>query len=60
MNRQLSMIFRLIFALGALTLALAAAQSQTAVPTVYVKAGHLFDSTSDNLRDNMVLIESKR
>jgi imidazolonepropionase-like amidohydrolase len=25
-------------------------------PTVYLKAGHLFDATSDNLRDNMVLV----
>ena len=25
-------------------------------PRVYVKAGHLFDGTSDNLRDNMVLV----
>ena len=25
-------------------------------PPVYVKAGHLFDATSDNLRDNMVLV----
>ena len=24
--------------------------------TVYVKAGHLFDATSDNLRDNVVLV----
>ncbi len=33
---------------------------QTAVPappaTVYVKAGHLFDATSDKLRDNVVLV----
>lgn len=25
-------------------------------PVVYVKAGHLFDATSDNLRDNVVLV----
>jgi imidazolonepropionase-like amidohydrolase len=25
-------------------------------PTVYVKAGHLFDATSDNLRDNVILV----
>jgi imidazolonepropionase-like amidohydrolase len=30
--------------------------AQTAALTVYVKAGHLFDATSDNLRDNMVLV----
>jgi imidazolonepropionase-like amidohydrolase len=38
-----------------------AALAQTAAtpappPTVYVKAGHLFDATSDNLRDNVVLV----
>jgi imidazolonepropionase-like amidohydrolase len=27
-----------------------------APPVVYVKAGHLFDATSDNLRDNVVLV----
>jgi imidazolonepropionase-like amidohydrolase len=34
-------------------------QSPAAVPvatTVYVKAGHLFDATSDKLRDNVVLV----
>ena len=25
-------------------------------PTVYVRAGHLFDATSDSLRDNVVLV----
>jgi imidazolonepropionase-like amidohydrolase len=50
------LIFRLIFALGVLTLALPAAMAQNAMPTVYVKAGHLFDATSDDLRDNMVLV----
>ena len=30
--------------------------SSTPPPTVYVKAGHLFDSTSDNLRENVVLV----
>lgn len=33
------------------------AQTASAPPlTVYVKAGHLFDATSDHLRDNMVLV----
>ena len=33
------------------------AQAATsAPPTVYVKAGHLFDATSDTLRDNVVLV----
>ena len=36
--------------------AVAQAPATTAVPTVYVKAGHLFDATSDKLRDNVVLI----
>ena len=56
MNRKSASIFRPLFALGLLVLALPAALAQTAAPTVYVKAGHLFDATSDNLRDNMVLI----
>ena len=61
MNHKPALIFRSFFAFGALALALSAALAQTAAPTVavatiYVKAGHLFDSTSDNLRDNMVLI----
>jgi imidazolonepropionase-like amidohydrolase len=55
-NRKSASIFRPLFALGLLVLALPAALAQTAAPTVYVKAGHLFDATSDNLRDNMVLI----
>jgi imidazolonepropionase-like amidohydrolase len=29
---------------------------KTPPPTVYVKAGHLFDATSDSLRDNIVLV----
>ncbi len=34
----------------------APAAAPTPAPVVYVKAGHLFDATSDNLRDNMVLV----
>lgn len=56
MNRKSASIFRFVFALGLLVLALPAVLAQTVPPTVYVKAGHLFDATSDNLRDNMVLI----
>ncbi|HTJ30204.1 MAG TPA: amidohydrolase family protein [Acidobacteriaceae bacterium] len=38
-----------------------AAENKTASPAVYVKAGHLFDATSDKLRDNVVLvIENER
>jgi imidazolonepropionase-like amidohydrolase len=35
-----------------------AAQSAkpASAPTVYVKAGHLFDATSDNFRDNVILV----
>jgi hypothetical protein len=56
MNRKPALISYILLALGILTLALPAALAQTAPATVYVKAGHLFDATSDNLRDNMVLI----
>jgi imidazolonepropionase-like amidohydrolase len=55
-NRKSASIFRFFFAIGLLILALPAALAQATPPTVYVKAGHLFDATSDNLRDNMVLI----
>jgi len=35
----------------------ASAQATSAPPTpVYVKAGHLFDATSDHVRDNMILV----
>lgn len=56
MNRKSASIFRFFFAIGLLILALPAALAQATPPTVYVKAGHLFDATGDNLRDNMVLI----
>ncbi len=49
----------LVLALGCTALAVCgqAAKSTTAAPqTVYVKAGHLFDATSDKLRDNVVLV----
>jgi imidazolonepropionase-like amidohydrolase len=55
-NRKSASIFRFFFAIGLLILALPAALAQATPPTVYVKAGHLFDATGDNLRDNMVLI----
>ena len=47
---------------AAVSVAWASAQAQTAVPTppalpaIYVQAGHLFDATSDQLRDNVVLV----
>ena len=47
-------------ALAALSLTLCAGRALAAdpgsPPAVYVKAGHLFDATSDALRDNMVLV----
>jgi len=58
--RSFSLFRRLIPAFCALALALPGALAQTAAPavpaTVYIKAGHLFDATSDALRDNMVLV----
>jgi imidazolonepropionase-like amidohydrolase len=54
--RKPALIFHIFITLGALAFPLPAALAQTAAPTLYVKAGHLFDATSDNLRDNMVLV----
>lgn len=36
--------------------AAAEAAATTPAPTVYIKAGHLFDATGDTLRDNVVLV----
>jgi imidazolonepropionase-like amidohydrolase len=51
---------RSLAALGLLVLTASAARTQTAATTppavVYVKAGHLFDATSDQLRENVVLV----
>jgi imidazolonepropionase-like amidohydrolase len=55
-NRKSASIFRFFFVLGLLIPAMSAVLAQSAAPTVYVKAGHLFDATGDTLRDNMVLI----
>ena len=55
MNHKTSLIFRPLLALGVLTFALPSLLAQTAARTVYVKAGHLFDSTSDTLRDGVHL-----
>jgi len=58
--RYSSLFSRSILALGAMGFALSVAPAQTAPsappPTVYVRAGHLFDATSDQLRDNVVLV----
>jgi imidazolonepropionase-like amidohydrolase len=35
---------------------IAVAQTPAPAATVYIKAGHLFDATSDRLKDNMVLV----
>ena len=56
MKRRTTLIPRTFVVLSVLVLALTAIMAQTTAPTIYVKAGHLFDATSDNLRDNMVLV----
>ncbi len=60
MFRSLSILLRPILALGAVLPLLPDASAQTRPsappPTVYVRAGHLFDATSDQLRDNVVLV----
>jgi imidazolonepropionase-like amidohydrolase len=60
MIRNLSVLCRSIFALAMIFVALQPAFAQAGVPatapTVYIKAGHLFDATSDQLRDNVVLV----
>jgi imidazolonepropionase-like amidohydrolase len=50
---------RSFLALAALSAVVPTAPAQTApapVATIYLKAGHLFDATSDQLRDNVVLV----
>ena len=58
MPRNLSALCCPLFAVAAL--AVPAALAQTAKPAppppTYIKAGHLFDATSDQLRDNVVLV----
>jgi imidazolonepropionase-like amidohydrolase len=55
-----SFVLRSILALGVIGLVLPAVQAQSApaapFPAVYIRAGHLFDATSDQLRDNVVLV----
>ena len=46
-------IVALALAVGPLTVR---AQSPAPAATVYIKAGHLFDATSDNLRENVVIV----
>lgn len=60
MSRNSSLFRRSILTLGAVALTLSAAFAETKPtappPTVYVRAGHLFDATSNQLRDNVVLV----
>ncbi len=46
----------LSLAIAGQTLAFAEDAPKAPVPVVYVKAGHLFDATSDQLRDNVILV----
>jgi imidazolonepropionase-like amidohydrolase len=55
-NHKATLISRAFLVLSVLVLSLTSVLAQTSAPTIYVKAGHLFDATSDNLRDNMVLV----
>ncbi|MGA2809276.1 MAG: amidohydrolase family protein [Terracidiphilus sp.] len=59
MSRTPSVLCRSFLALAALSAVVPTAPAQTApapVATIYLKAGHLFDATSDQLRDNVVLV----
>ena len=60
MSRNPFMLCRSLLAVAAFSVVISGALAQTAAPapppTVYVKAGHLFDATSDQLRDNVVLV----
>ncbi len=53
MNRFLAFIF---FVLATITPALAQQAPKPAPKTVYIRAGRLFDATSDNIRENMVIV----
>lgn len=60
MHRNPTLLRRSTTVLAALACVLPASFAQTASApppaTVYIRAGHLFDSTSDQLRDNVVLV----
>lgn len=63
MNHFKSLMYRSMFFLGVFAIALVSAHSQSADKDakpaphiVYVKAGHLFDATSDKLRDDVVIV----
>ncbi len=58
MPRKLSALCSLLFALAAFSLPSALAQTAKPAPPppTYIKAGHLFDATSDQLRDDVVVV----
>jgi imidazolonepropionase-like amidohydrolase len=45
-----------VVTLSSVSVSFAADAAKTPQPILYVKAGHLFDATSDSLRDSMVLV----
>lgn len=47
--------FPLVFFLAAMSMLAQQATTTPAPKTVYVRAGHLFDATSDNMRENVVI-----
>jgi imidazolonepropionase-like amidohydrolase len=53
---RLSVLLALSLSIFAQSAVGAEPESAPPVPVVYVKAGHLFDATDDNLRDNVVLV----
>ncbi|WP_263356331.1 Xaa-Pro dipeptidase [Acidicapsa ligni] len=58
--RSLRLFFTAVFVCSVASAIYAVAQTSAPaakpVPTVYIKAGHLFDATSDKLRDDVVLV----
>jgi imidazolonepropionase-like amidohydrolase len=59
LHRICRLVFSVFFVFSAFAAGQTSAQtpaSPAPPPTVYVKAGHLFDATSDNLRENVVLV----
>ena len=49
----------ILFALASLTLVAQTAPKPAPKP-VYIHAGHLFDATSDSVRENVVIVGSAR
>src|SRR4051812_9389377 len=48
--------FRIIFVFALITSLAAIAQTTTAPKMTYIKAGRLFDATSDSTKSNMVIV----